>query len=519
MLAIGILLGYKMNDKADMGFITKLDGEGSYPIGRVEEVLRYIDSKYVNDIDTDSLSNIAINSIINNLDPHSVYITPEEMDRVNESVEGNFKGIGIESLFLNDTVNIVQVMEDGPSKEAGLQSFDQLIYIGDKNVAGVKVPFTDIRNLLKGQPGEEEVSIKIKRKGEINLLSYTIPLRSINISSADLAHMINDSVGIIKVDQFTENTYQEFMQSMEYLSDSMGMRHLIIDLRDNPGGILPQVTKIINQLFQEKGRLIVYTEGDHSNKTEYTTNGKVFFYVDKLAVLVNENSASASEILAGVVQDWDRGVIIGRRSYGKGLVQEQYNLSNGGAVRLTIAKYFTPSGRSIQKDYSQRSDYDNELQDRLDKGYLTEADTSMLINPIKTLLLGREIASNNGISPDIFIKGNDIDYSVSSNSLLLYAYEFIYKKIKDSADLQKYLKIDDAIYQEYISYMNEVDSNIKTNEIEPSEKAEILKHLRFQYKTITLSKNEAQIDAYAQDPFIDKALEYFKSNRSLSVLK
>ncbi len=519
MLAVGILLGYKMNDKADMSFITSLGKEGSYPIGRVEEVLRYIDSKYVTDIDTDSLSSIAINSVINALDPHSMYISPADIASVNENMEGNFTGIGIESLYLNDTVNIVKVIQNGPSQKVGLKAFDQLIYIGDKNVAGTKMLFEEIRNLLRGSNQINTVEVKIKRNGNPDLLSFNIPLEKIELNSAELAYMIDDSIGIIKIDQFSEKTYEDFMKSLEYLSDSMRMKHLIIDLRDNPGGILPQVTKIINQLITDKGRIIVYTEGDHSNKTEYKTNGKVFFNIDRLAILINENSASASEILAGVVQDWDRGAIIGRRSYGKGLVQEQYDLSNGGAVRLTIAKYFTPAGRSIQKDYSQRMNYDNDLQNRLDKGYLTDRDTSEGNKAIKTLMLGRPIYSNYGISPDIFIKADDDDYNEINNIISSYTYEYMYTLLKDQSQYRTNLSIDDKLIVNFISYIKNIQPLLVVDELDGKMKNRISRQLQFNYDVIMKSKVAAEINSYKKDPFIIEATKYLISKKSLSDLK
>jgi carboxyl-terminal processing protease len=515
MIAVGIILGYKMNDKAEMSFITPIDNETSYPIGRVEEILRYIDAKYVDQVDTDSLSDLAIHAIVDALDPHSIYLSPKEIASVNETMVGKFKGIGIESIYLNDTVNIVHVLDGGPAQKAGLEPFDQIIYIDDSLVAGQDLLFDDIRALLRKK--DDATTLKIKRQGKQELIALNITLEEINVNSSEFSKMLDDSIGYIQVEQFTEHTYKDFMSSLEVLHDSMGMKHLIIDLRDNPGGVLPQVTKIINQLFNEKGRLIVYTQGEKNNKTEYKTNGKNFFPVDEIVVLINENSASASEILAGVIQDWDRGTIIGRRSYGKGLVQEQYDLSNGGAIRLTVAKYFTPAGRSIQRDYSKRNLYENDLQNRLDNGYLTDVDTIKHSEPIKSLVLKRDIFSNNGITPDVFIPADDLDYNTKGNRILSYAYEYTFTRLKQNPSLTSFeaFPVEEITVDDFKSYVQSKRSDIDLSNLSDELKSSIEKQLKFSYISITKGRVLAQETMLFEDPFIIKSIEHIRSDKGL----
>lgn len=514
MVAVGIILGYKMNDKAEMSFITALNGDHAYPVGRVEEVLRYIDAKYVNDINTDSLSSIGINSIVSALDPHSIYLTPQEMIEVNETMQGNFKGIGIESLYINDTVNIVRVLDNAPAAESGIQAFDQIIKIDGKDVAGNALAFKEIRDLLRGTADKTEVHLTLKRINEAELITLTVPLQQIKINSSEVSTMINDDTGIIKISQFTETTYQDFMEALERLHDTLGMKNLIIDVRDNPGGLLPQVTKVINQLIIEKERVIVYTQGDHSNKTEYKTTGKVFFPLDNLAILINENSASASEILAGVVQDWDEGVVIGRRSFGKGLVQEQYDLSNGGALRLTVAKYYTPAGRSIQKDYDSKDDYRGEIADRYSNGFMSKKDTTHKSEMVKTLKYGRPIYSNYGISPDIYIPTIDSDLSEKEITALTYTYEYAYKmasrlksksatKVEILEGFKRYLVNQDQTRFNDLAFESEKFLDI------------IYDDIQIDLERITSGPTASTIASYHKDKAVAEAVAFFNSGKTL----
>jgi carboxyl-terminal processing protease len=502
MVVLGIILGYKMNDKSDGSLISSINVGDDYPLGRVEEVLRFIDNKYVDQLDTDSLSGIAIHSIIDELDPHSVYIPPEEMITVNEDMSGSFKGVGIETLYLDDTVNVVSVLKGGPAELAGLKPFDQLIVVNDSLVAGQGYKFDQIRNMLRGKQKDTHVNLKVKRKGSPNDIVLKVGLKEIKTNSAQISIMIDDSIGLVKIDQFSEHTYQDFMTAVEHLHDTLGMKHLIIDLRNNPGGVLSQVTKIVNQLFTEKERTIVYTEGRKQDKNYYKTNGKTFFKIGKIAVLINGNSASASEILAGAIQDWDRGIIIGERSYGKGLVQEQYNLSNGGAIRLTVSKYYTPSGRTIQKDYTQYNSIANP--------------DSVNQDLHKTLVLNRDIYSNYGINPDIEI--NDVSSSYNfTNSILSYSYEFIFRKLK-SNPLRPELSITNELVAEFKGFLIQQSELITKESLEEIEDSLISARLSKSFTSIDSGKKAAFEKDKNNDEYILAAIQHFKSKLTLAQL-
>ncbi|MEZ4983592.1 MAG: S41 family peptidase [Saprospiraceae bacterium] len=334
VMALGIYLGMRFqeanvhfNNEELSALHQSLSGQG-----RVEELLRYIDAKYVEAPDKDALSRAAIEAIVAELDPHSSYISPEELVAVNEQMEGNFDGIGVEFMVLEDTIVIVSALSGGPSEAVGIQAGDKIITIEDSIVAGRQLETPDIFKLLRGEKGTQ-VKVGIARGNRDELLHFTITRDKIPMYSVDAAIMLDDKTGYIKVNRFSGTTYDEFVQALEKLVEKQNMQDLVIDLRHNPGGYLTQATKMLSQLFPEKGKLLVYTEGRTVKRTEYTTNGRPFYPIGKVAVLIDEGSASASEIMAGAVQDHDRGVIVGRRSFGKGLVQEQYPLRDGGALR------------------------------------------------------------------------------------------------------------------------------------------------------------------------------------------
>jgi carboxyl-terminal processing protease len=500
-MAIGIFFGFQMNEKIDVPLVTTINIGEEYPLGRVEEVLRYIDQKYVNSINTDSLTDIAIQAIINELDPHSLYLRPNEMTDVNEEMSGRFKGVGIETIMLDDTVNIVSVIPETPAEHSDIMAFDQIIKINDSNVAGKNLPFNQIRALLRGGTQDNQVDLTLRRNNE--LISVSVPLKKINSSSVQIALMASDSIGIVKIDQFTENTYQEFMTAVENLYDTKGMRHLIIDVRDNPGGMLSQVTKIANQLFKEKDRTIVFTKGRKSKKNTFSTNGNTFFDIKKIAVLINENSASASEILAGAIQDWDRGLVIGQPSFGKGLVQEQYNLSNGGALRLTVSKYYTPSGRSIQKDYRA---YDENYQ-------LT--DSTLKKSSYKSLLLERDLYSNYGIDPDILV--GPTATSKSQDIIFAYIYPFVFDNLKQNVTHS--IEINTSLVDDFKSYAQSENDLISSKEMDQVDENIYMNQMQNALNKITKDIQFAYQQNMGNDDCIQAAINHFQSNLPLAQIK
>jgi len=407
-IALGMFIGKKLDPNVPGATSSALGTMNRNP-GKVEEILRYIDARYVEDVDDVELSDEAIRAIMDDLDPHSTYHSAEEVRAISEGMRGNFDGIGIEFMILDDTLVVLRVMDDGPSLKAGLQVMDRIIAVEDSTIAGIGINSGDVVSQLKG-PSGTEVHITVYRNGES--LDYNIKRGRIATTSVDAALMLDDHTGYIKVDNFSSTTAGDFLEGMRRMIDEDGMQDLVIDLRGNPGGYLNQAVNILHQLFKEKGRTLVYTLGDKSKKEEYKTNGRAFFDVGNVAVLIDEGSASASEIIAGALQDWDRAVIVGRRSYGKGLVQQQYPLKDGSAIRLTIARYYTPSGRCIQKSYSDTTDYRSELYDRYSNGELYESNKiSVPDTTVYQTAGGRTVYAGGGISPDVFVPLDTTTYN------------------------------------------------------------------------------------------------------------
>ncbi|MDQ2718674.1 MAG: S41 family peptidase [Bacteroidota bacterium] len=366
----------------------------------VQEVLDLINRKYVDNENVDSLGAIAIQTVLSRLDPHSVYLPAQELKDINEDLEGVFYGIGVEFNILNDTTNVVNVLAGGPADKAGLQVGDQFLKVGDSLIAGNHITGEKLKTLLRGSGGSR-ADITLLRDGKqikINITRGAIPLYSL-----DASYMITDTTGYIRLNKFSETTYKEFMQAMQKLQKK-GLKNLILDLRDNGGGILTEATHIADE-FLSDDKLITYTEGAHSPKKEYRCDKEGVFETGKLIVLANEGTASASEILIGALQDWDRATIVGRRSFGKGLVQEQYELGDGSGLRLTVARYYTPLGRSIQKSYKNgNEDYNKDLLNRFKNGEMNSADSIKHTDEKKyATKAGKTLYDGGGITPDIFV--------------------------------------------------------------------------------------------------------------------
>lgn len=374
------------------------------PQGKIDELLRYIDSKYVDKIDQEKLVDEAIKGIVGQLDPHSSYIPASALAEVNAELEGQFTGIGVEFLFIRDTVVIAQLMPEGPALQSGLRPGDRIVQVGDSVLTGKKRTSAQVVALMRGVPNSRVV-LRIKRPGEKKLRTFNLNRKAIPINSIEAAYPLNGKIGYLKISRFTSSTPKEFIEKVQTLQDQHQVEDLVIDLRQNPGGYMQVAADILSQLFPQKGTLLFYTQGRHSARTEYKTSGRAYFNLNRVVVLIDEGSASASEILAGAIQDLDRGTIIGRRSFGKGLVQEQYQLSDGSALRLTMARYYTPSGRSIQKPYrNTRNHYDDEATNRLHNGELLSAQNIRLTDQTPYFTSqGRTVFAHGGIIPDIFV--------------------------------------------------------------------------------------------------------------------
>ncbi|MBI1226560.1 MAG: PDZ domain-containing protein [Bacteroidetes bacterium] len=409
MLVAGMLIGTRMQSNPPTAVAIEMPkGDDALPPstigqGKLEELIRYIESRYVDDVNKDELVKEAIDNILFQLDPHSNYISADQLKEVNEQLEGSFDGIGIEFVVVDDTVMVVAALSGGPADGAGIISGDKIVQIEDSLTIGKNIDYEGILSKLKGEKGSK-IKLGIMRGAEKSLRNFTLTRDKISVHSVEVAYMLDDLTGYIKINRFSANTYDEFMKSLEKLVDEKGMKHLVIDLRQNPGGYMQEATNILSQLFKEKDKLLVYTEGKNVPRNDYKSTGRNFYDVDNIAVLTDEGSASASEIVAGAIQDWDRGVIIGRRSFGKGLVQEQYRLRDGSAIRLTVARYYTPSGRCIQKPYAGRDDYEDDVAERIENGELYDNHNVHHEDTTKYHTDGgRTVYGGGGIDPDVFV--------------------------------------------------------------------------------------------------------------------
>ncbi len=450
-IAVGILIGFYM-PHPNTGLYTNFPPSND----KLSRVLDIIESDYVDTVNRDALIDEAIPVMLRKLDPHSVYIPATDLAQANEPLQGNFDGIGVSFNMLTDTVLIISAISGGPSEKAGILAGDKIIYVNDSLIAGKNIPDENIVKMLKGPRGTK-VNLKIERKGTDTLLPFTITRDKIPIYSIDVSYMMSEDVGYIKISNFALTTHDEFKQGLRELKDN-GMKKLILDLRGNSGGVMDAATMIADE-FLPDGKLIVFTMGKSTPRQDIKATSKGDFEKGELVVLIDEWSASASEILAGAIQDNDRGTIIGRRSFGKGLVQEPVMFRDGSGMRLTIARYYTPTGRSIQKPYDEGVDkYYEDLSNRLMHGEFEEADSIRMDDSLKfTTPGGKIVYGGGGIMPDIFIPMDTTgisDYFMAiRNSGLLYRYALKYtednretlKKYKDLPALENWLSNQDLI--------------------------------------------------------------------------
>jgi len=392
-------------------------------------MLNIIRSNYVDSVNISELEESAIVSVLKKLDPHSVYIPAKDLKRANEPLQGNFDGIGITFNLLTDTILVISTIPGGPSEKAGLMAGDKIIYVNDSLVAGVGINDDAAMSMLRGPRGTV-VHLKILRKGAGNLLTFDITRDKIPLHTVDVAYMINENTGYIRINNFAVTTHQEFVNGLNELKEQ-GMKSLIVDLRGNPGGVMEAAVRIANH-FLKKGQLIVYTQGRAFPRSEARATGNGLWEEGDLVLLIDEYTASASEILAGAIQDNDRGTIIGRRSFGKGLVQEPVTFSDGSGMRLTVARYYTPLGRSIQKPYNMGNEkYYEEFYQRVSRGgELFAEDTAGMKNlPKYTTAGGKVLYGGGGIMPDIFIPLDTTGispYFMTVRNALIYRFALNY---------------------------------------------------------------------------------------------
>ncbi|GAA4791388.1 S41 family peptidase [Olivibacter ginsenosidimutans] len=408
VLFLGLLLGQSFvneNAKSKTGVVPSVLIDKN---GKLQRLMQIVNDEYVDVVGIDTLQDFAIKEVLSHLDPHSTYMPPTLAKTIGEDLNGSFDGIGLEYYRLRDTLMVTSLTVGGPAEQAGVQMGDKLIGVDDKPISGVHMDEQEVAARVRGKRGSI-VNLWVNRKGVDLAHPIKVTRNKITVSSIDAAYIIDTAIAYIKIKRFGAQTADDFRKNLSRMKQ-YGVNKLILDLRENSGGYLRSATALASEFFKEK-KLLVYTQGAHEPKTAYYSSGNGIFDKGKLAILIDERSASASEIVAGAVQDLDRGLVIGRRSFGKGLVQDQYNFDDGSAVNLTIARYYTPSGRSIQKSYKDGFDnYFNEINRRYVSGELTNnregtpiVDTSIFKGLLYHTSAGRPIYGGGGIMPDIYV--------------------------------------------------------------------------------------------------------------------
>jgi carboxyl-terminal processing protease len=389
--------------------------ENTYKVGRA---LVLIDAFYVDTTDVNKLTEKAIAELLKSLDPHSVYISAEDVREMNEPLNGNFEGIGIQFNVLNDTIIVIDPITGGPSEKVGIHSGDRIVLINGEKVSGIGISTSGVRSRLLGMKGTK-VNLGVCRRGKKEILDFTIIRDKIPINSLDASYMIDNETGYVKLNKFAATTNKEFSEAVTQLRKN-NMKNLIIDLRSNGGGYMVAATDLVDKFFPDK-KLIVYLSGRKTPRQDFTSTGSGILADTRVAVLTDEGSASASEILAGAIQDWDRGVIVGRRTFGKGLVQNGYYLPDGSMIRLTIARYYTPTGRLIQSPYDEGYDkYLENFYKRYTDGEMVSADSIHFPDSLRfrTLVSKRPVYGGGGIMPDLFVPADTSNYSEYYRSLV-----------------------------------------------------------------------------------------------------
>ncbi|MBT8257646.1 MAG: S41 family peptidase [Bacteroidia bacterium] len=460
-VSAGIFIGGRMSftDTSDRLFTSNSKKD------KLNRLIDYIDYEYVDEVNTDSIVDVTVNSILDNLDPHSTYIPKEDLQRVTENMKGDFVGIGVSFYTYNDTVTVIRPLEGGPSIKAGIRGGDRILMANGEPIYGKNWSNEAVVNRLKGEKGSR-IKLTIYRPGEDDLMEFKIKRNDVPIKSVDAYYMLNDNLGYIKINRFAESTYNEFKDGLDELIDK-GATELVLDLRDNPGGFLGIAERIADE-FLEDDRLILFTKNKKGKIEKSFASSKGDFEDGQVYVLINENSASASEIIAGALQDNDKGTIVGRRSYGKGLVQREMGLGDGSAVRLTISRYYTPTGRSIQRSYSNgNQDYFDEYYRRIQNGELSNSNKIEVDDSLKfTTPGGKIVYGGGGIIPDIFVpidmkmKNETINRIRAMGIMNYFVFEELDKNREDFKDFQRdefisNFEVTDAVVKRFQDYVNE----------------------------------------------------------------
>ncbi|MBT5288577.1 MAG: S41 family peptidase [Flavobacterium sp.] len=465
----GILIGVFINGN-NAGFSLNSNTKNE---AKIRRLMDYIDQNYVDTINTTNLLDSAISEMIGKLDPHSAYIPKEDLQDIQDRMQGKFVGVGIQFRIINDSVTVIEPIKGGPSIKAGIKAGDRIIKADKDTLSGKNLSANDIPLFLKGTSGSD-ITLQVYRKTNDSLFNLRVTRGDVNIKSVDLSYMISDHIGYIKLDRFARNTYREFSTALTKLTN-LGMDDLVLDLRGNGGGFIDIANSIVDE-FLEDDALIVFTKNNKGQIEEYFATKDGAFEKGKLYVLIDENSASASEIVAGALQDNDKGTIIGRRSFGKGLVQVEMGLGDGSAVRLTTARYYTPTGRSIQKPYAKNGDinYYKDYQERILSGELLYKDSIQVTDSLRyETPAGKVVYGGGGIIPDVFV-GIDTTGYLSNfyfRSISNFSFDYVdenRKELSKNWPLDLFLESfdkDDTVFQSYVSTINTINNaSFKTKE-------------------------------------------------------
>ena len=518
-VVLGVLVGTFYANHFSGNRLNIINSSGN----KLNNLLHIVDDQYVDTVNINDLVENAMPQILSELDPHSVYIAAKDVQIANDDLKGSFSGIGIEFTIRKDTIRVQNVIGNGPAERAGVIAGDKIVEVDDSVFVGKKVTNEEAMHRLKG-PKDTKVKLGILRYGEKQIRHITVTRGEIPMKSVTASYMLDEETGYIKIKNFGENTYPELLIALAKLSQE-GFSNLVIDLRNNTGGYLASAVQIVNE-FLKKGQLIVYTQGRKSPRQEYRADGRGSYQQIPLVVLIDEGSASASEILAGAIQDNDRGTIIGRRSFGKGLVQQPIEFSDHSMIRLTIARYYTPSGRCIQKPYSSGADksYDEDLMNRYQHGEFFSQDSIKHTGPEYHTNNGRVVYGGGGITPDIFVPEDTVGmtsyYKEASMTGQILQFAFNYtdenrgrlKEFKTAADMEKYLKAQNSV-EKFVSWADK--NGLKRRNLMVKRSYKLIERYVNSRIIYNMLDEEAWTEYLNQDdPAILEALRLFRSGKA-----
>ncbi|MEA3447180.1 MAG: S41 family peptidase [Bacteroidota bacterium] len=508
-----------------------LKNEQTQQLHKFGRVLTLINTLYVDTVSQEKIAEDAIVAMLKGLDPHSIYISKDEVKRMNEPLEGEFEGIGIQFNIMEDTLMVVATIPGGPSEKLGIMPGDRIITVDRKDIADIGLKNSDVVDMLRGEKGTE-VDVGIVRKGVDKVLEFTIVRDKIPIFSVNAGYVVDDDIGYVKLNRFSKTTDEELKEVFNRF-DSVGVNSIILDLTSNGGGYMDKSISLADQ-FLEDGEMVVYTQGENSPKREYRATDDGRYENARVVVLVNEGSASASEIVSGALQDWDRGIIIGRRTFGKGLVQRPFMLPDGSMIRLTVARYYTPSGRCIQKPYEEgKENYSHELIDRYTEGEMISADSIHFPDSLmyKTLRKERKVYGGGGIMPDVFIPLDTTQVSDFHSALMRKGviFSFALTYVDDNRDVlnktypnfyiyESEFVVTDEMIDDLTEYAEEKDINESMDSITDKQLNKLKLHVKALIASDIWETNEFyQINNKRNDAFL-KALEILRDPRKYDAI-